>query len=172
MAKAPIKWKRLFKFKAFQKVVFYAFNFIMFSFLYRAFIRESILELFSIGGAILAIVGALSGLCYSAAPSVNGTQSKRILVESGHRFLHCFLYIVFAITFSSALIILKTENVFSFQSYILLVPSIILILLTVNSYLVAGRSFTVGYHMLREILDSRFPFKDERLFDDIEKSEL
>jgi hypothetical protein len=35
----------------------------------------------------------------------------------------------------------------------------------------AARSFSVGYHMLRQVLDNIFPLKDETLYDDLEETD-
>lgn len=151
------------------KISFYIFNIILLNFLFKIYQQESLNELFILGTTLLAIVGALSGLCYAGAQNIKNKDDTKVFRISGHRFLHSFICIIFSFIFSGAIIYIKSNDLFSIKyGFINTIAIIILIPFCIFYLLWAGRSFLMGFHMLRHILNFKFPLKDETLFDDIE----
>ena len=157
---------------AYIKSGFYLFNAVVLLFLSDAFRRGSMSEMLGIGGILSAVIAALSALCYAAVAVITDPQNRRVFVAAGHRFLHCFLYLIFAFGFSVAMVHLQTGGLFGLANAWVKMPLLIILGLYLTiSFMKAGRSFTLGFHMIRETLDRHFPLKDEDLYDDIERPE-
>ena len=162
-------WRRIVSFA--EVFSFYASNFIALMFLLRAFQEKSLSDLFTIGAALLGIIGALSGLSYAGASSKRDETSSKVFWVSGDRFLHSFIGIVFSLVFSGALIEIKMNVFLGIENkYVIGSVSFLLAVFAAISLMWSYGSLVIGFHMLRKTLNTKFPFKDEKLFDDIEKT--
>lgn len=159
-------WKKLIL--LFESISFYLSNIIVLKFIFDAYKKESISDLITIGVAILGIIGALSALSYSGSTSKKDEITSKIFLMSGDRFFHSFINIVFGFLFAGVIISIKKYGIWGMDNKYLLstVITILLIFVTI-SFIRAGRSFALGFHMVRKILNEKFPLKDEVLFDDI-----
>jgi hypothetical protein len=156
--------------RAVRFVSFYGFNVIVIGFMMDIYKRKSIDDLFVFGSVVLATVAVLAGICYAAAPCATSDAGRRVFIMSGHRFLHCFLTLVFALFFVGAVLQIQSNGFLGIRSRWLSIPvTAILIPFGTVSLGWAGRSFIMGYHMLRDVLDEMFSLKDETLWDDISK---
>jgi hypothetical protein len=136
--------------------------------------KKSIDDLYFIGGALLAIIGALSGLCYSACSSSTQKEVKRIFSNVGHRFLHCFTTLFFGLVFAGAAIATDKSGIFGLHDNVIsTIAILVLSLFALISLYWAGLSFIYAISQLRVLLDERYPLtKDERLYDDLSKQDL
>jgi hypothetical protein len=55
------------------------------------------------------------------------------------------------------------------KKIVLIAASSFLSILSLFNLAWAARSFSIGFHMIRKVLNEQFPYHDERLFDDLKK---
>lgn len=152
-------------------LTFYMFNIIVVYFFYDIYQKQSLNELIIFGATLLAVIGVLAGLCYAGAPCNNTDFGKKLFTISGHRFLHCFITLIFALFFIGTFIHIKTDGFLGFNNdFLKIAAAVILVPLSILSLLSTARSFSVGYHMLKKILDDLFPFEDTKLFKDLQQN--
>ncbi|NIR48039.1 hypothetical protein GWO43_06305 [candidate division KSB1 bacterium] len=152
-------------------IPFYLSNLIILVFVFDAvYLNKSLENLFVIFATLLGIIGALSGLCYTGASSQTDELESKIYRISGDRYLHSFLMGIFAFVFFAGSAYVQEYGIFRITDKVITATlSIVFVAIAFFSLVWSGRSFMIGFHMMRKTLNQRFPLKDEQLFDDIEK---
>jgi len=96
-------------------ISFYIFNLVIAAFFIHIYSKQSLSELIVFGSTLLAVIGILSGLCYTGSQAIATADVRRIFIASGHRFLHCFLSTLFALFFIGTTIQIRSEGFLGFQ---------------------------------------------------------
>lgn len=150
-------------------ISYYIFNLVIAAFFIHIYFKQSLSELIVFGSTLLAVIGILSGLCYTGSQSTEAADVRRIFIASGHRFFHCFLSTLFALFFIGTTIQIRSEGFLGFRhKYFTFFITIASVPFVIISLIWASRSFSIGYHMIRRVLDKAFPLRDERLYDDLD----
>jgi len=122
--------------------------------------------------SLLGVIGALSGLCYSGASAQQNKADKKIFRLSGDRFLHSFLVGLLALIFLVGIIYIHKNGIFGLKNELVTkITSIVFNDFALVTLVWSSRSFMVGFHIMRKELNKRFPLKNERLYEDLEKKE-
>lgn len=159
------------KIKAYyEKITFYLFNIIIFTFFVEVYQDKSMTSSLVLLGSIIAIFGTLCGMCYSGASHVKDRTEKKTFIMAGHRFFHCFLMFIFASVFIAySMYTIKNGILGIHNKTILNIFNSIIGIVAFFSIVSVARSFSMGFHMIKQSLNPLFPLKDEVLYDDLEK---
>jgi hypothetical protein len=136
------------------------FGIIVMLFFINILLKQSTIDLLTFGGSILAIIAAISGLCYAGAACNSTEFGKKLFINSGHRMFHCFLVLMYSIMFMTAEIqIVKSKSVGGINNKIVVICCIcFLILLSFINFIRAANSFNKAIFDLTLIFNSKFPY--------------
>lgn len=162
-------WKKIISFMT--SLPFYLSNAIVALLALNAYKNNSLTDLITLGVALLGIIGALSGLCYAGSTTSRKSETtSKVFWICGDRFLHSFIAIVFGFLFLGVSIYINQNGLWGWKNKIILtVASSLFSIFSFFNLFWAARSFSIGFHMIRNTLNEQFPLRDERLFDDLNK---
>lgn len=154
------------------RLTFYVINVILVGLFFYFLSEKSATNLLISGLSLLGIIGLLAGIAYSGS---NAQKDEGLAVNfrvAGDRFFHSLLAAIIAMLLNGAVKYINQNGFLVIQSEItknisLLILGSIAIVYTIKS----GRSFTIGFQMIIDFLNFKYPLRDERLFDDVKKDE-